>query len=94
MIIQELEGEVQAHESCREDFVRAEELEDGRDRLEDELRFYQGRFKELSRQHRARERHEANGARAPATPRPSARASSARSTECAGGSGTSTRSSR
>jgi HAD superfamily 5'-nucleotidase-like hydrolase len=49
MIIQELEGEVSAHDSCREDFLRAEELEDGRDRLEDELRFYQTRFKELSR---------------------------------------------
>jgi HAD superfamily 5'-nucleotidase-like hydrolase len=49
MIIQELEGEVVAHESCRDDFLRAEQLEDGRDRLEDELRFYQTRFKELSR---------------------------------------------
>jgi 5'-nucleotidase len=49
MIIQELEVEVLAHESCREDFARAEYLEDGRDRLEDELRFYQTRYKELSR---------------------------------------------
>jgi HAD superfamily 5'-nucleotidase-like hydrolase len=49
MIIQELEGEVIAHDSCNEDFARAEELEDGRDRLEDELRFYQTRFRELSR---------------------------------------------
>ena len=49
MIIQELEGEVLAHDSCREDFGRAEYLEDGRDRLEDELRFYQTRFKDLSR---------------------------------------------
>jgi 5'-nucleotidase len=49
MIIQELDGEVQAHDSCREDFGRAEQLEDARDRLEDELRFYHGRFKELSR---------------------------------------------
>jgi HAD superfamily 5'-nucleotidase-like hydrolase len=49
MIIQELEGEVLAHDSCHEDFARAEQLEDGRDRLEDELRFYQNRFKELSR---------------------------------------------
>ena len=49
MIIQELEGEVNAHESCREDFERAEQLEDARDRLEDELRFYHTRFKELSR---------------------------------------------
>jgi 5'-nucleotidase len=49
MIIQELEGEVLAHDSCHEDFAHAVTLEDARDRLEDELRFYQGRFKELSR---------------------------------------------
>lgn len=49
MIIQELEGEVAAYDSCHEDFMRAEQLEDGRDRLEDELRFYQTRFKDLSR---------------------------------------------
>jgi HAD superfamily 5'-nucleotidase-like hydrolase len=49
MIIQELEGEVSAHDSCREDFARSVELEGARDRLEDELRFYQGRYKELSR---------------------------------------------
>ena len=49
MIIQELEGEVLAHDSCQEDFARSVELESGRDRLEDELRFYQGRFKDLSR---------------------------------------------
>ncbi len=49
MIIQELEGEVIAHDSCHEDFARGEQLEDARDRLEDELRFYQTRYKELSR---------------------------------------------
>jgi 5'-nucleotidase len=49
MIIQELEVEVVAHDSCHEDFMRAEYLEEGRDRLEDELRFYQTRFKDLSR---------------------------------------------
>ena len=49
MIIQELETEVMAYESCTEDFVRTEQLEDARERLEDELRFYQVRFKELSR---------------------------------------------
>jgi HAD superfamily 5'-nucleotidase-like hydrolase len=49
MIIQELDGEVQAHESCREDFARAQVLEDMRDRLEDELRFYQTRYKEMSK---------------------------------------------
>ncbi len=62
MIIQELEGEVLAHESCREDFARAETLEDGRDRLEDELRFYQTRFKELSR--RMDHAHGSNGQKA------------------------------
>src|SRR4029077_10973296 len=56
MIIQELEGEVFAHDSCHEDFARAQWLEEGRDRLEDELRFYQSRFKELSRR-----THRANG---------------------------------
>ena len=49
MIIQELEGEVLAHDSCREDFVHAQQLEILRDRLEDELRFHQTRFKDLSR---------------------------------------------
>ncbi|HEX4515966.1 MAG TPA: 5'-nucleotidase domain-containing protein, partial [Polyangiaceae bacterium] len=48
MIIQELETEVVAFEACKEDFSRAVMLEDQRDRLEDELRFYQARFKELS----------------------------------------------
>jgi 5'-nucleotidase len=63
MIIQELETEVQAHESCREDFARAEFLEDGRDRLEDELRFYQTRYKELSRRiDHAHGRSNGNGA--------------------------------
>ena len=51
MIIQELEGEIVAHDSCREDFARAEVLEEAHDRLEDELRFYHTRFKELSRRH-------------------------------------------
>jgi 5'-nucleotidase len=59
MIIQELEVEVLAHESCREDFARAEALEEGRDRLEDELRFYQTRYKELSR--RMDHAHASNG---------------------------------
>ena len=49
MIIQELETEVLAHETCREDYVRTEQIEEMRERLEDELRFYQGRFKELTR---------------------------------------------
>jgi 5'-nucleotidase len=48
MIIQELETEVAAYEDCKEEIARAMLLEDQRDRLEDELRFYQARFKELS----------------------------------------------
>ena len=48
MIIQELETEVAAYEDCKEDIARAMWLEDQRDRLEDELRFYQARFKDLS----------------------------------------------
>jgi HAD superfamily 5'-nucleotidase-like hydrolase len=67
MIIQELDGEVQAHDSCREDFARADALEDARDRLEDELRFYHSRFKELSRKiDQARARH--NGHHGPSGP--------------------------
>ena len=49
MVIQELETEVLAHESCRKDLARAEELEELHERLEDDLRYYQGRFKELTR---------------------------------------------
>jgi len=50
MVIQELETEVLAHESCRVDLARAEELEDLHERLEDDLRYNQARFKDLSRQ--------------------------------------------
>ena len=49
MIIQELEGEVSAHDSCREDFARSAALAEERDKLEDELRFFQAQFKELGR---------------------------------------------
>jgi 5'-nucleotidase len=50
MIIQELEMEIQAHESCKDDFARIVELEDQHEHLEDDLRFFQSRFKDLSRQ--------------------------------------------
>jgi 5'-nucleotidase len=56
MIIQELEVEVLAHDSCHEDFARGVDLETSRDRLEDELRFYQGRFKALSRRAESQQR--------------------------------------
>jgi HAD superfamily 5'-nucleotidase-like hydrolase len=49
MIIQELDAELAAHETCRPDLGRLRELEEGRDKLEDELRFYQARYKALSR---------------------------------------------
>jgi chromosome segregation ATPase len=49
MIMQELDAEIAAHEACAEDMARMRELEEAHDRLEDELRFYQGRYKELSR---------------------------------------------
>jgi HAD superfamily 5'-nucleotidase-like hydrolase len=64
MIIQELEGEVLAHDSCHDDFARSLQLEDARDRLEDELRFYQTRYKELSRRidHPGGHAHKSNGA--------------------------------
>jgi len=50
MIIQELETEVTAYESLKSELERSSLLEDARERLEDDLRFYQGRFKDVSRQ--------------------------------------------
>ncbi len=61
MIMQELETEIAAHESCRPDFDAIESLEDQRERLEDDLRFYQLRIKELSRQLESRPSREAGG---------------------------------
>jgi 5'-nucleotidase len=49
MIIQELDAEIEAHERCQIDMVRQRALDESRDKLEDELRFYQQRFKELGR---------------------------------------------
>src|SRR5262249_16287143 len=49
MIIQEMEAEVLAHESCREQHAKGGELEERREELEDQLRFYQQRYKDLSR---------------------------------------------
>jgi hypothetical protein len=49
MIIQEMEGEVVATESCRADMDLVGELQARREELEDQLRFYQQRFKDLSR---------------------------------------------
>lgn len=70
MIMQELETEIEAYESCRNDFVRIETLEEERDKLEDDLRYYQIRIKELTRtiEHRVAgaPKKEANGVPPPA----------------------------
>ena len=50
MIMQELETEIAAYESCHEDFKTIETLDDQREHLEDDLRYYQARIKELTRQ--------------------------------------------
>ncbi|MFO7181044.1 MAG: HAD-IG family 5'-nucleotidase [Pseudomonadota bacterium] len=47
MIIPELDAEVEAHELTAADRARQRTLEDARERLENELRYYQGRYKEL-----------------------------------------------
>ena len=49
MIIQEMEAEVRAHESCRAEHAKSAELEERREELEDQLRFYQQRYKDVSR---------------------------------------------
>ncbi|EYF07658.1 HAD-IG family 5'-nucleotidase [Chondromyces apiculatus] len=50
MIIQEMEAEVLAHEACRDHYAQSAQLEARREELEDQLRFYQQRFKDLTRQ--------------------------------------------
>ncbi|WP_245677690.1 HAD-IG family 5'-nucleotidase [Chondromyces crocatus] len=50
MIIQEMEAEVIAHEACRDHHAQCGLLENRREELEDQLRFYQQRIKDLSRQ--------------------------------------------
>jgi len=45
MIIQELGAELSAHTSCAARFARLRELDGSRGRLEDDLRFYQSRFR-------------------------------------------------
>ena len=49
MIVQEMEGEVAATEACRAEIDKVHELHASREELEDQLRFYQQRFKEISR---------------------------------------------
>ncbi|MEZ4225294.1 MAG: HAD-IG family 5'-nucleotidase [Polyangiaceae bacterium] len=49
-ILQELDAELRAQDACLTEMTRVRELYEIRDKLEDELRFYQARFKDLSRQ--------------------------------------------
>jgi HAD superfamily 5'-nucleotidase-like hydrolase len=49
MIIQEMEAEVLAHEACRPLHKKSAELEERREELEDQLRYYQQRFKDMTR---------------------------------------------
>jgi 5'-nucleotidase len=58
MIIQEMEAEVVAHDACASDLRRNDELDEMRARLEDELRYNQARYKDLTRQVEA---HSAKG---------------------------------
>lgn len=49
LIIQEMDAEARALELCAHPMTRLRELYEVRDKLEDELRFYQARFKDLGR---------------------------------------------
>ena len=62
MIIQEMEAEVVAHDACASDLRRNGELDEMRAKLEDELRYHQGRYKDLTRQIEAHTAKGENGA--------------------------------
>ncbi|HEX2671978.1 MAG TPA: HAD-IG family 5'-nucleotidase [Polyangiaceae bacterium] len=49
MVIQEMDEEIAAYEACADDLARQRALDEARNKLEDELRFHQGRIKELTR---------------------------------------------
>ena len=49
MVIQEMDEEIAAYEACADDLGRQRSLDEARNKLEDELRFHQGRIKELTR---------------------------------------------
>lgn len=49
MIIQEMEAEVLAHEDCHDQLTESAELSSRREELEDQLRFYQQSYKDLTR---------------------------------------------
>src|SRR6185436_1573913 len=63
MIIQEMEAEVMAHESCREEHGLLADFEERREQLEDELRYYQQSYKDI-----VRRLEESKESRAPAAP--------------------------
>ncbi len=63
MIIQEMEAEVVAHESCREEHVMLGDYEERREQLEDELRYYQQSYKDI-----VRRLEEAKESKSPAAP--------------------------
>jgi len=49
MVIQELDAELEAHEQTKNEMARQRQLAETRENLEDELRYNQARFKELSK---------------------------------------------
>jgi len=49
MIMQELETEILAYEACQPDFTQAQQLDELREHLENDLRFYQARYKDLTK---------------------------------------------
>jgi HAD superfamily 5'-nucleotidase-like hydrolase len=61
MIIQEMEAEVVAHDACAADLARKDELDEMRAKLEDDLRYNQSRYKDLSRQIEAHAQKGENG---------------------------------
>lgn len=63
MIIQEMEAEVVAHESCREEHTMLGDYEERREQLEDELRYYQQSYKDI-----VRRLEEAKESKSPAAP--------------------------
>lgn len=50
MIIQELDAEISAYETCTADRERQRQIEEAHDLLEDELRYYQRHLKDMGRQ--------------------------------------------
>jgi 5'-nucleotidase len=50
MIVKELEAEVESHEACAENLANADDLDTIRAKLEDDLRYHQARYKDVTRQ--------------------------------------------